>query len=203
MEVLSLAFAVPDTFMPLYPTRGNRVKAGFSIIAATFALLTGLASLAEATLPTNYLLGSGDVVRIEVFGEDELKKEATVSEIGRVSFPLIGAVEIGGLTVSEVAELIASRLDGRFLVDPKVTVNIVRYRQFFVSGEVVNPGGYLFQPGLTVRSAISFAGGLSERASKKKIYVISESDASRTPRKVDMEDLVGPGDIVLVEESLF
>ena len=60
-----------------------------------------------------------------------------------------------------------------------------------------------FQPGLTVRKAVSLAGGFKERASKEKIFVIREEDKTQTPVKVDQSALVHPGDIITVEESFF
>ena len=173
------------------------------MVAVILMFLVNTPGAAAQSNTVDYHLGPGDVVRIEVFGESDLQKEVPISEIGVVSFPLIGEVRLGGLTVSKSAELIALKLDGRFLVNPRVTITIIQYRKFFVSGEVRSPGGYPFQPGLTVRSAISFAGGLKERASKRKIYVIREKDLSKIPVSVHMKDPVGPGDIVLVEQALF
>jgi len=170
---------------------------------ALFLFVLAAVLLEDAAGQANYRLGPGDVVRIEVFGEEDLQKEATINEVGQVSFPLIGNVLLEGMTVTESASFITEKLEGRFLVDPKVTVSVQKYREFFVSGEVEDPGGYSFQPGLTVRSAISFAGGFKERASKKKIYVIRESDESSTPRKVKLDDRIGPGDVVFVEQSFF
>jgi polysaccharide export outer membrane protein len=94
-------------------------------------------------------------------------------------------------------------LRGRYLLNPRVSVSIDEYRQFFVNGQVEKPGGYPFQPGITVGKAVAIAGGFKERASKTKIFVIREGDASHTPQKVDLNDAMNPGDIVTVEESFF
>jgi polysaccharide export outer membrane protein len=82
-------------------------------------------------------------------------------------------------------------------------VQINEYRNFFINGQVEKPGGYQYIPGLTVRKAVSLAGGFRERASKEKIFVIREDDPTQTPRRVDQNAAIHPGDIITVEESFF
>lgn len=108
-----------------------------------------------------------------------------------------------GKTIGDLEAIITAGLKGRILVNPRVSVQIEEYRPFYVNGMVDKPGGYPFQPGLTVRKAASLAGGFKERASLSKIFIIRENDASQTPQKVDLNSIVGPGDIVTVEESFF
>ena len=85
----------------------------------------------------------------------------------------------------------------------QVTVTIDEYRNFFVNGMVEKPGGYPYTPGLTVRKAISIAGGFKERASREKINIVREDDKSGTPKRVDLNTVVYPGDILTIEESFF
>ena len=92
---------------------------------------------------------------------------------------------------------------GRYLLNPQVTVSIDEYRNFYVNGMVEKPGGYPYSPGLTVRKAISIAGGFKERAARDKINVIHDDDPKQTPQKVDLNTALLPGDIVTVEESFF
>lgn len=92
---------------------------------------------------------------------------------------------------------------GRYLLNPQVTIAIEEYRNFFVNGMVEKPGGYPFSPGLTVRKAISIAGGFKERASRDKINIIRDDDPNQSPRKVDLNSPVSPGDILTIEESFF
>jgi protein involved in polysaccharide export with SLBB domain len=82
-----------------------------------------------------------------------------------------------------------------------VTIN--EYRNFFINGQVEKPGGYPFIPGLTVRKAVSLAGGFRERAAKDKIFVIRDDDPKQVARRVDLNAMVQPGDILTVEESFF
>ena len=82
-------------------------------------------------------------------------------------------------------------------------MNILEYRPFFVNGEVGKPGGFPYQPGLTIRKAISLAGGLTPRASVTKIYVIHENDPTGMPRLTLLNAVLLPGDIVTVDQSFF
>ena len=153
---------------------------------------------------SNYRLGSGDVITIQVLGEEDLKREKIrLSDAATISYPILGEIRLYGKTVAELEGLIRDGLKGRYLVNPQVTVTINDYRNFFINGQVERPGGYPFMPGLTVRKAVSIAGGFRERASKEKIFVIREDDKSQTPKRVDQNASVNPGDIITVEESFF
>lgn len=128
--------------------------------------------------------------------------EVRVTDSGTLTYPFLGQVKVAGQTVDQLESLIVSGLKGDYLVDPKVSVTIVDYRQFYVNGEVRNPGGFSFKPGLTVRKAISLAGGMTERASSNKISVISEK-APEQQKPADMNTQVHPGDIITIEQSFF
>jgi protein involved in polysaccharide export with SLBB domain len=153
---------------------------------------------------STYKLGVGDVITVQVVGEDDLKREKIrLSDAGTLSFPYLGEIKVKGMTVGELESYITKGLKGRYLLDPQVTVTIQEYRNFFVNGMVDKPGGYPYVPGLTVRKAISIAGGFKERASKEKINVIREDDVKGLPVRISLEALVQPGDIITVEESFF
>ena len=153
---------------------------------------------------SNYRLGAGDVISIQVLGEEDLKRERIrLSDAATISYPILGEIRLLGKTVGELEILIRDGLRGRYLLNPQVTVTINDYRNFFINGQVMNSGGFAYIPGLTVRKAVSLAGGFKERASKEKIFIIREEDKSQTPRKVDLNASVNPGDIITVEESFF
>lgn len=167
--------------------------------ALAVAPLSGLAQ----ELST-YKLGAGDTISIRVLGEDDLRRERIrLSDAGTISFPVLGEIRVKGLTVGALEEQITRGLKGRYLLNPQVTVSIDEYRSFFVNGLVEKPGGYPFAPGMTVRKAISIAGGFKERASREKINVIRDDDPKQSPRKVDLNTPLQPGDILTVEESFF
>jgi polysaccharide biosynthesis/export protein VpsN len=176
----------------------------FVLLSIMAWLALGQAAAQTGGALSNYRLGAGDVVTVQVLGEDDLKRERIrLSDAATISYPILGEIRLAGKTVSELERLIRDGLKGRYLVNPQVTVTINEYRHFFISGQVERPGGYPFIPGLNVRKAVSLAGGFRERASKEKIFVIREDDPSHSPKRVDLNAQVNPGDIITVEESFF
>ena len=172
--------------------------------ACALVLAAAGAAFAQSDSLSNYRLGSGDVISIQVLGEEDLKRERIrLSDAATISYPILGEIRLFGKTVAELETLIRDGLTGRYLINPQVTVTIIEYRSFFINGQVEKPGGYPFIPGLTVRKAISLAGGFRERASKEKIFVIRDSDRSQKSTRVSQDEVVHPGDIITVEESFF
>lgn len=163
-----------------------------------------LASVAYADQgASEYKLGPGDKINISVYGEEDLSLKVKLSDSGNFSYPFLGKIHVIGITVGELQNIIAEGLKGDYLVEPKVSVSVEEYRQFFINGEVKKPGGFAFQPGLTVGKAITLAEGFTERANKKRIFVVSESDKSQKPRQVQINSPLQPGDIVTVEQGFF
>ena len=184
----------------------------FGLVLAAPCLAQQAGSVAPAGGPeaavgnvlSTYRLGSGDVISIRVFGEEDFTREKIrLNDAGTVSFPVLGEVPVNGQTVSSIEKMITDRLRGRILVNPRVTVWIEEYRPFFVNGMVERPGAYPYQPGLNVRKAVSIAGGFKERASMNKIFVVREKDPAAKMGKVDLNSEIGPGDSITVEESFF
>ena len=175
--------------------------ARFLILVAAFFSSPAFSQSLELS---SYKLGSGDMISVRVLGEEDLKREKVrLSDAGTLSFPVLGEIRVKGMTVGALEDYITKGLKGRYLLNPQVTVAIEEYRNFFVNGMVEKPGGYPFAPGLTVRKAISIAGGFKERASREKINVIRDDDPRQTPRKVDLSTAILPGDILTIEESFF
>lgn len=151
----------------------------------------------------DYRLGVGDLIRIQVHGESDLTLETRLSEKGAITYPFLGELPVVGLSVNLLEERIRAGLSGDYLVDPDVQVIVVEYRPIYVNGQVRRPGGYPYVPGLTVRKAAAIAGGLTERASTSKLYLLRESEAGNKRFKVDMDAPLFPGDTLVVEEGLF
>jgi polysaccharide export outer membrane protein len=166
------------------------------------AVLFPLAGIAAETL-SDYRLGSGDRIQIQVFDEPDLSMEVRLSDAGTISYPFLGEVRVSGNTVSQLEAQIVGGLKGDYLVDPKVNVAVIEYRPFYINGEVEDPGGYPYQPRLTLRKAIALAGGFTERASKSKINVLSEGAIDGRQRQIGMDVMLNPGDIVTVQQSFF
>lgn len=152
---------------------------------------------------SRYKLGSGDEIKIVVFGQDDLTVQTRLPVVGTISYPFLGDIKVVGLTVSELENFIYSGLLGDYLVNPSVAVSIVAYRPFFIDGEVKKPGGYPYQPGLSVDKAAALAGGYTERASRNKIFISREVKGEQKRMTAFTTDVVQPGDIVTVEQSFF
>src|SRR6266404_5692905 len=140
-----------------------------------FLWLAAAAAFAQST-DSVYRLGPGDRIIIKVFGEEDLSMDVRLNDTGRLNYPFLGELVVQGLTVAKLEQLITRGLKGSYLRDPTVTVLIAEYRPFFVNGEVQKPGGFPYQPKLTVEQAIALGGGFTQRASHSRIEVIRASD---------------------------
>jgi len=170
------------------------------ILALICVFLLSALTAAESS----YQLNAGDAIRIHVYGEPDLTfNHLLVGQNGVIAYPFLGELKVAGKSVSQLQEVIVQGLRPDYLVDPRVSVSIVKYRPFFVNGEVRNPGGVDFQPGLTLRKAVALAGGFTERADKDDLYVIADRDPDREEVKVKLNYRVQPGDIINVKQSFF
>src|SRR5260221_610589 len=113
-------------------------------------------SEASSNKREEFRLGTGDKIRVSVFGADKIGGEFTIDPDGSIYIPLVGAISANGSTLSEVAATVAKRLRDEKMVDsPQVSVGLVEARPFFIYGEVTKPGSYPYLPGLNVLSAIA------------------------------------------------
>ncbi|RCU49627.1 polysaccharide export protein [Corallincola holothuriorum] len=159
-------------------------------------------SLSAAEAPSDYRLGAGDAIRIHVFGEDELSVETTLGKDGIISYPYLGKIVAGNKTTAELQAYISEGLKGDYLINPSVLVNIVTYRPFYIYGEVKRPGGYPYQPGLTLEKAVAIAGGFTERASTSK-FTLSNTNSGKEKLTANLSTEIHPGDTILVKDSFF
>ena len=181
----------------------------FMIIRTISRLLLGLFMLVAgqqavyAAGNSEYKLASGDVISITVYGEEDMSfKSLRLTDAGTFSYPFIGEVNAKGKTASQIEGLLVAQLKGDYLVNPRVSVSVLQYREFYISGEVKTPGGYPFQPGLTIRRAVALAGGFTERASEGKITINRDLSAEPT-EKASLDALVSPGDTITVPQGFF
>lgn len=160
------------------------------------------ATCAQAQEADNYTLGPGDVIVIQVFGEDELKLETQLTDSGTVNYPFLGTIKVTGMTIKQVEQHVYQGLKGDYFVEPNVFVGIVQYRPFYIHGEVKKPGGYPYQPGMTVNQAIALAGGMTERASRDKIFISREGDKNNT-QTGSLASRISAGDTITIEQRFF
>lgn len=169
------------------------------ILVCALITLSGMAA-AAGNQAQDYRLGPGDKIRVTVFGEPYLSGEFNVNANGTVSLPLIEPVRVNELTLTEAEVLIKQKLAAGFMEDPKVSVDILSYRPFFIIGEVNNPGSFPYVADMTVLHAVAIAGGFTPRAAKSKIFL---QRGTKTAARVENNTPVLPGDIITVEERFF
>lgn len=197
---------------PMFPRRSSS-PAWLSFAAAAVAALAlsacadgadlPAAELKPSTGPRIHRLGVGDKLKVSVFGEQDLSGIFEVGPTGHLAMPLVGDIAARDKSVTELRDTIASRLSQGYLKSPKVAVEVVGYRPFYVHGEVRSSGEFAFKTGTKLRDAIAVAGGYTYRANRAYVILIREGD----PREVkvatagDVE--VQPGDNIRVPERLF
>lgn len=150
-----------------------------------------------------YRLGIDDRVRVIVFDETTLSGEFQVGADGNLSFPLVGAVPAVGKTTDEVAQAYQAKLADGYLVNPRVSTEVVAYRPFFILGEVKTPGKYPYAVGLTAMNAIATAAGFTPRGDKKLVFIRKSGEAMEKPYRLTPDLMVLPGDTIRVGERFF
>ncbi|MDB5438892.1 MAG: periplasmic protein involved in polysaccharide export [Caulobacteraceae bacterium] len=191
-------------------------KRRLSAVAAFFCVLA-MASCATPTpletLPTMdpdvqsvisaYKLGPGDKIRVNTFGEASLSGEFQINPAGVVAFPLIGDVPASGLTSSTLQDRLMERLRDGYLLNPRVNVEILSYRPFYILGEVNQPASYPYSSGLTVNNAVATANGFTYRADSRRVFIKHADDAEEKEYRLTSSTQVAPGDTIRIAERYF
>jgi polysaccharide export outer membrane protein len=163
-----------------------------------------VSSVAPGTSALNegYRLGTGDKIRVTVYGEPDLSGEFQVDGSGFVRLPLVGQVSASGHTIREFEGDVAARLSEGYLRSPRVSAEVVNYRPFFILGEVNKPGEYPYVNGMNVVTAVALAGGFTYRADEGDVY-IRRGGKPEEEYPADETTAVLPGDIIRVTERFF
>jgi polysaccharide export outer membrane protein len=142
----------------------------------------------------DYVLQPSDVIRIEVFQEDDLKQEVRISQEYSINLPLIGQINLKGRTLREAQSLIRDLYNRDYLVNPQVTVTVVDYAKTYVNvlGSVNSAGPVPFPPeqGMTLMDAITKAGGFTRLADKRKVAVTRTVDGKTDKTVINTEDIL-------------
>jgi polysaccharide export outer membrane protein len=150
---------------------------------------------------TEYKLGAGDEIRIQVYEENDLSMTLRLDQTGSFDYPYLGTLSAIGKTTRQLKDELTAGLLQDILINPSVNVSIMTYRHFYIGGEVKRSGGFPYQPGLTVQQAITLAGGVTEWASSTKFEILREGTSKPVP--ADNSTLVRPGDTVTILEGIF
>lgn len=177
------------------------------MVARTLCLLFLLvfcSTANAASTDADYKLAAGDVLRITVFGEPELSfKKIRLNDAGTFSYPFLGEINALGLTPNQVERKLVDGLKQGYLVDPKVSLSQIEYRPFYINGEVQKPGSYPFVPGLTLEKAIALGGGLTERASMKRVTILRGSGGPPLTDNITRTTVIAPGDTISIAQGFF
>jgi polysaccharide export outer membrane protein len=177
---------------------------GLAIIAAcsTGPAMAGPQG-AQGSAIDSYRLGSGDEIKVTVFGEADLSGPFVVDGQGAITMSLIGPVQVKGLTLEEAGKRIETRLKDGWIRDPKVAAEMTKGRPYYILGEVNKAGEYPYTSGLTVMNAIAAAGDFTYRADKRKIMVTSADAAVEREVILTPTTPVKPGDRIRIRERFF
>lgn len=176
------------------------MRSYFQVLVLVCAVVFSVPAFAQQPV---YTLGSGDELRVTVFEEKDLSGEFQVTGEGDISLPLIGSVNAEGKSVRQLERDIEAKLKEGFLKNPRVSIDVMNYRPFYILGEVQSPGSYPYVNGMTVFNAVALGGGFTYRANKNQITIMRATDPNQTPVTISPEDVVLPGDVVRVEERFF
>lgn len=171
-------------------------RQGNSTATETAAAANGTAARPDGSVKTaktdpGYVIGPEDVLDVSVWKEQELTRTLPVRPDGKISMPLLNDVQAAGLTPTQLAVSITEKLK-KYLTAPQVTVMVsqINSQRVYVIGEVTRPGAYPMLPGMTVLQAISSAGGLTQFANAKKIFLLRTENGSQDKHPFNYKDVL-------------
>jgi len=168
------------------------------LIGSVFILVLFISDFAFAQ---DYIVGEGDVLKITVYDHDDLTTTARVSGDGMIVFPLIGQVNVKGLTLSQITQDISALLADGYIVNPQINIFIQEFRskKAFIMGEVNRPGLYVLPGQTTLLALLSQAGGLTKDAGEKAMIKRKANPPDNTENvlTLDLKRLVEKGDTSL------
>ncbi|HEY6389200.1 MAG TPA: polysaccharide biosynthesis/export family protein [Candidatus Acidoferrum sp.] len=157
-----------------------------------------------------YRIGPQDVLKIDVWKEEQLSRTVPVRPDGKITLPLLNDVQAVGLTPMELARVISDQLK-KYINEPQVTVSVteINSRRIYVNGEVTKAGAYALLPHMTVLQALSSSGGFTQFARVKNIYVLRMENSKQTKIPFNYKEAISgknatqnielqPGDVIVV-----
>ncbi len=185
-------------------TRGGLLAVALTVgLGACQSSAPPMEATAAQVEPGEYRLGPGDRMRIIVFGQEQLTGEFTVDGGGAVAFPLIGEVQARGASARELEGRIAKALASGYVKDPRVSVEVLTFRPFYIIGEVNNPGQYPYASGMTAVTAVALAGGYTYRAKQDSVIITRTIDGEKQERSAAPNTPILPDDVIRVPERFF
>lgn len=178
-------------------------KIKVTLLLATIALVSFLGAN-DSNANEEYLLSSEDILKIIVFGSEELSGQYVIDQDGNITIPLLGDVKAAGITKTQLDKKITKQLiKSSYFVKPNITIDIIDKKPFYILGEVKNPGQYQYVSSLDVFKAVAIAGGFTPRAVKNKVIIIREIDGKKVRIKAGEDAQILPGDSIKVKQRFF
>src|SRR6266705_2720352 len=140
---------------------------------------------------TEYKIGAQDLLRIDVWKEEQLTRTVPVRPDGKITLPLLNDVQAAGLTPMELAGVISDQLK-KYINNPQVSVSVteINSRRIYVTGEVLKAGTYALLPHMTVLQALSSSGGFTQFARVKNIYVLRTASGKQVKLPFNYKEAV-------------
>jgi polysaccharide export outer membrane protein len=151
-----------------------------------------------------YRLGAGDKIRVIVLQDTEFSGDYEVNAAGGISARMLGPIQVVGMTVAELEETLRERYRSQgYLVSPRLSVELIAMRPFYVVGEVTRVGQFPYVNCLRVIQAVAIAGGYTRRAGRTRLTIRRYYATSAEEEYVTEDTLVEPGDVIRVPERWF
>ncbi len=191
------------------------------IVLAVALAGAGLAQAEETATPApadSYRIQPSDTLQVTVFREPDLSVPVKVTQSGTINYPLLGAVPVGGLTITEAEKKLTELLADGYLVKPRISIVVGRTgsRRVIVLGQVKSPGTFEMEPdeSFTVLQAIARAGGFTDIAATDRVSIIRSAEGKEQKIPVNVAAIMRgrdrnkdielqPGDVVSVPETIF
>lgn len=172
-------------------------------VTAAVLLLFSLMIAPAHSQEAQYRLGTGDQLRVTVFGHEDLSGNFEVSSTGHIILPLVGEILARDRTLRYLEDEIVKRLKPDYLKNPQVSAEVLNYRPFYIIGEVKNPGSYPYVGGMRIVNAVAIAGGFTYRAKEKNFLITRARKPGGEPEPATQSTQVLPGDVIEVPERFF
>lgn len=197
------ACETPTTGVYQLPTPPNRDVASFTQSPPVTGPTLGQTNDCKQGSP-GYRLGSGDKIRVIVLQDTEFSGDYEVNAAGGISARMLGPVQVVGLTLGELEEMLRERYRSQgYLVSPRLSVELTAMRPFYIVGEVVRVGQFPYVSCLRVIQAVAIAGGYTRRAGRTRLTIKRYYATSAEEEYVTEDTLVEPGDVIRVPERWF
>jgi polysaccharide export outer membrane protein len=188
-----------------------------ALVPVASFLLAVTPACAQQKDTAGYVLQNNDLIKITVFGEEDMTTEARISKSGFITFPLLGSLQLAGKTVETATAEIRAALDKDYIINPQVTFAVMEYAKQWVTvlGQVQKPGQVEIpaEGGLDLLGAVALAGGYTRIADAGSVTVRRKVNGVDTVIRLNAKALasntnakqfyVKPGDVIVVSESLF